>query len=60
MMFAWYGHLKYKDLPLWIAILESWGVAFVEYCFQVPANRIGYYAFTAAQLKIIREVITLA
>ena len=59
MTFAWYGHLKYKDSPLWIAILASWGIAFVEYCFQVPANRIGHYEFTAAQLKTIQEVITL-
>jgi uncharacterized protein len=59
MTFAWYGHLKYKDSPLWIAILVSWGIAFVEYCFQVPANRIGHYNFTAAQLKTIQEVITL-
>ena len=42
MTFAWYGHLKYKDSPLWIVILASWEIAFVEYCFQVPANRIGY------------------
>ncbi|GMV48969.1 MAG: hypothetical protein UZ03_NOB001002574 [Nitrospira sp. OLB3] len=59
MTFAWYGHLKYKESPLWLAILASWGIAFVEYCFQVPANRIGHYAFTAAQLKTIQEVITL-
>ncbi len=59
MTFAWYGHLKYKESPLWIAILASWGIAFVEYCFQVPANRIGHYDFTAAQLKTIQEVITL-
>ncbi len=59
MTFAWYGHLKYKDSPLWIAILVSWGIAFVEYCFQVPANRIGHYEFSAAQLKTIQEVITL-
>ena len=59
MTFAWYGHLKYKESPLWIAILVSWGIAFVEYCFQVPANRIGHYEFTAAQLKTIQEVITL-
>ena len=59
MTFAWYGHLKYKESPLWIAILASWGIAFVEYCFQVPANRIGHYEFTAAQLKTIQEVITL-
>ena len=59
MTIAWYGHLKYKDLPLWIVILASWGIAFIEYCFQVPANRIGHYQFTAAQLKTIQEVITL-
>ena len=60
MTFAWYGHLKYKDTPLWMAIMASWGIAFVEYCFQVPANRIGHYDFTAAQLETIQEVITLA
>jgi len=59
MTFAWYGYLKYKNSPLWIAILVSWGIAFVEYCFQVPANRIGHYEFSAAQLKTIQEVITL-
>ena len=59
MTIAWYGHLKYKDSPLWIVILASWGIAFIEYCFQVPANRIGHYQFTAAQLKTIQEVITL-
>lgn len=59
MTFAWYGHLKYKSTPLWIAILVSWLIAFVEYCFQVPANRLGHGQFTAAQLKIIQEVITL-
>ena len=59
MTIAWYGHLKYKDSPLWIIILASWGIAFVEYCFQVPANRIGHYQFSAAQLKTIQEVITL-
>jgi uncharacterized protein len=59
MTFAWYGHLKYKDSPLWIVILASWGIAFFEYCFQVPANRIGHYEFSAAQLKTIQEVITL-
>ncbi|MBP1647029.1 MAG: conserved rane protein of unknown function [Bacteroidetes bacterium] len=59
MTFAWYGHLKYKSSPLWIAILVSWLIAFVEYCFQVPANRIGHGQFTAAQLKIMQEVITL-
>ncbi|MBI5873077.1 MAG: DMT family protein [Candidatus Omnitrophica bacterium] len=59
MTIAWYGHLKYKSSPLWIAILASWSIAFFEYCFQVPANRIGHYQFSAAQLKTIQEVITL-
>lgn len=59
MTFAWYGHLKFKSSPLWIAILASWLIAFVEYCFQVPANRIGHHQFTAPQLKVIQEVITL-
>ena len=60
MTFAWYGHLKHKSAPLVITILASWGIAFFEYCFQVPANRIGSYSFTTAQLKVIQEVITLA
>jgi uncharacterized protein (DUF486 family) len=59
MTIAWYGHLKFKSAPLWGAILVSWLIASVEYCFQVPANRIGHYQFTAAQLKTIQEVITL-
>ena len=59
MTMAWYGHLKYKESALWKVILISWFIAFVEYCFQVPANRIGHYRFSAAQLKIIQEVITL-
>lgn len=59
MTVAWYGHLKYKDSSLWKVVLISWSIAFLEYCFQVPANRIGHYQFTAAQLKIIQEVITL-
>ena len=59
MTFAWYGHLKHRDAPLWEAIVVSWGIAFFEYCFQVPANRIGYGEFNAAQLKTIQEVITL-
>ena len=59
MTFAWYGHLKYRTSPLWIAILASWGIAFFEYCFQVPANRIGSYEFSTAQLKVIQEIITL-
>jgi uncharacterized protein len=59
MTFAWYGHLKHKNSPLWIAIIFSWLIAFAEYCFQVPANRIGHYRYSAAQLKTIQEVITL-
>lgn len=59
MTFAWYGHLKFKEYPLFTVILASWGIAFVEYCFQVPANRIGHAQFSAAQLKTIQEVITL-
>jgi uncharacterized protein len=59
MTFAWYGHLKYRDVPLFKVIVISWMIAFFEYCFQVPANRIGSYEFTAAQLKTIQEVITL-
>jgi len=59
MTFAWYGHLKFKDSALWKVILISWGIALAEYCFQVPANRIGHAQFTAAQLKTIQEVITL-
>jgi hypothetical protein len=59
MTFAWYGHLKYKSSPLWIVILVSWSIALLEYCFQVPANRIGHGQFTAAQLKTMQEVITL-
>ncbi len=59
MTFAWYGHLKYRNAPLFKVILVSWMIAFFEYCFQVPANRIGSYEFTAAQLKTIQEVITL-
>jgi len=59
MTFAWYGHLKYKSSPLWMAVFVSWLIAFAEYCFQVPANRIGHGQFTAAQLKTIQEIITL-
>lgn len=59
MTMAWYGHLRFKSAPLWEVILISWLIAFLEYCFQVPANRIGSYEFSAAQLKIIQEVITL-
>ena len=60
MTAAWYGHLKFRQAPLWEAILASWGIAFFEYCFQVPANRWGYGQFTAVQLKTIQEVITLS
>ena len=59
MTFAWYGHLKYKASPLWIAVLVSWGIAFFEYCLAVPANRIGSAAYSTAELKTIQEVITL-
>ena len=59
MTFAWYGHLKYRNSSLWKVIIASWGIAFFEYCFQVPANRIGYGEFTLFQLKVIQEVITL-
>ena len=59
MTFAWYGHLKFRNSPLIVAILASWGIALFEYCFQVPANRLGYGQFSAFQLKIIQEVITL-
>jgi uncharacterized protein len=60
MTFAWYGHLKYRSEALWKVIVASWGIAFFEYCFQVPANRIGSYEWSTAQLKIIQEVITLS
>ncbi len=60
MTFAWYGHLRFKHEALWKVILVSWLIAFAEYCFQVPANRIGSYQFNTAQLKTIQEVITLA
>jgi len=59
MTFAWYGQLKFPDRPLWIVVLVSWGIAFVEYCFAVPANRIGYTVYSAAQLKTMQEIITL-
>ncbi|MCU7495987.1 MAG: DMT family protein [Ignavibacteria bacterium] len=59
MTFAWYGHLKFRDKPLFLVIIASWLIAFLEYLFQVPANRIGYGQFNAAQLKTIQEVITL-
>ena len=59
MTFAWYGHLKFKSAPLLTVIFASWGIAFFEYCFMVPANRIGHGQFSTIQLKIIQEVITL-
>ena len=58
MTFAWYGHLKHTDKALWLVILVSWGIAFFEYCLQVPANRIGFTVLTASQLKVIQEAIT--
>ncbi|MGI6245718.1 MAG: DMT family protein [Pseudochelatococcus sp.] len=59
MTFAWYGHLKYKSSPLAVAVLASWGIAFMEYCLAVPANRIGSQVYSTAQLKTMQEVITL-
>jgi uncharacterized protein len=60
MTFAWYGHLKYKATPIWAAVLVSWGIAFFEYWLAVPANRIGSAVYSAAELKTMQEVITLA
>lgn len=59
MTIAWYGHLKFENQPLWKVIVVSWSIAFFEYCFQVPANRLGYGRFTPMQLKVIQEIITL-
>ena len=60
MITAWYGNLKFPEMPMWAAILAGWGIALIEYCFAVPANRIGYaHGFTGGQLKIIQEVVTL-
>ena len=59
MTFAWYGHLKFKATPLWIAVLASWGIALIEYCLAVPANRFGSAVYSTAQLKTIQEVVTL-
>jgi uncharacterized protein (DUF486 family) len=60
MTFAWYGHLRFTHYPLWIAILASWGIAFFEYCLQVPANRIGARSgLVTAELKTLQEVVTL-
>jgi uncharacterized protein (DUF486 family) len=60
MNLAWYGHLKFKDRPLAVVILASWSIALLEYCFQVPANRIGSDVLTVTQLKVIQEVISLS
>jgi len=60
MTFAWYGQLKYPGAALWLVVPVSWAIAFFEYCFAVPANRIGYTVYSAAQLKTMQEVITLA
>ena len=59
MTFAWYGHLKFTDKPLWVVIIASWMIALIEYCFAVPANRIGHLSYSAAELKVIQEVVTL-
>jgi uncharacterized protein (DUF486 family) len=60
MTFAWYGHLRFKAQPLWVVIPASWGIAFFEYCLAVPANRWGSAVYSAAELKAIQEVVTLA
>ncbi|CAG1015059.1 MAG: DMT family protein [Rhizobiaceae bacterium] len=60
MTFAWYGHLRFKAAPLYVAVIASWGIAFFEYWLAVPANRIGIQAYSAAELKTIQEVITLS
>jgi hypothetical protein len=60
MTFAWYGHLRFKDRPLWVVIGVSWGIAFFEYCLAVPANRWGSAVYSAAELKSIQEVVTLS
>ena len=59
MTIAWYGHLKFTSRPLWLVVVVSWGIAFFEYCLQVPGNRIGYRVYNPAQLKTIQEIITL-
>lgn len=60
MTFAWYGQLKFPSAPIWLVVSVSWGIAFFEYCLAVPANRIGYQVYSAAQLKTMQEVITLS
>jgi hypothetical protein len=59
MTLAWYGHLRFRETPLWLAIPACWGIALFEYLFQVPANRLGSYEFTITQLKVMQECITL-
>jgi uncharacterized protein (DUF486 family) len=59
MTFAWYGHLKYPNAPMYLAVIAAWGIAFFEYCLAVPANRIGHHHFSTAELKTMQEVITL-
>ena len=59
MTLAWYGHLKFPQTALWLVVLLSWGIAFIEYCLAVPANRLGHRVYSAAELKTIQEVITL-
>ena len=59
MTFAWYGQLKFPSAPLWAVVVVSWGIAFIEYCFAVPANRIGHAVYSTAQLKTMQEIITL-
>ena len=59
MTYAWYGHLRFKNKAMWLVILTSWLIAFIEYCFLIPANRIGHTYFSAAQLKGMQEIITL-
>ncbi len=60
MTFAWYGHLRFTDKPLWVVVIVSWLIAFIEYCFAVPANRLGNATFTAPELKTMQEVVTLS
>ncbi len=60
MTFAWYGHLKFTNRPLWLVVGASWGIALIEYCFAVPANRWGHSAYSAPELKTMQEVITLS
>ena len=59
MTFAWYGHLRFTDKPLWVVVIASWSIAFIEYCFAVPANRFGHATYSAAELKTMQEVVTL-